>query len=186
VFYDSLTYYYQKSPDKLRAVFEQHGVGGGNLAAVMNAGQKYQASLTSIDTEEESIAFAKYGAKPTAGNGRLPTIVNGGKFSDTVKAGDPVVPVQQKLRNLNPGQSLASELAKDGSVGRYHGKMTAALAAHKQDLRKSVGNASLKNLSDWVDTEVAPTVKEVVQAPVVNSPERPTAIQAAAAAQATR
>lgn len=157
-FHENLKFQNQRTPDKLRAVFEKHGVGKASLDAVMNAGIHYASDLAAIDESARAEILAKYGYK--GAHAAAAARIN----ADRGRAGTPEAPSKPLLLDLKPGQSLDEELKRDGTTARYFAQRRAALNQHRAALRQALGPTAAKNLEDWVDMEVAPNVREVVQA----------------------
>ena len=128
--------------------------------SVLTAGRDYLRQLAEIDQEARQEILTRFRPR----NAPPPPPVPGG--------GGP-----REAIELPHGTTLSQILEAEGFIQRLEERKQALLTAHRAQLEQLIGPIKLKRLEVYVETEIAPTMKEVTSATLIRSERNPEALQ---------
>jgi len=152
VFHDSLEFYSRESPSQVDEVFAARaGLTKSEVEVVMAAGRAYLQELAAVEQVARAQIEQRLESSRTSALS-MPTAVRPSERS----------PVSEALRSSTSqmGPDL-SALAQEGFFTRVEQQQKQVLAAHRQRITKAIGVDRLRKIDEWIQMEVAPSVKTV-------------------------
>jgi hypothetical protein len=135
------------------------GLTSEEAAIVVTAAQQYLAQFSSIDAATSAEIKARY--QPANLPANLPQMAQNAGLT----APPPSALIGGRMAD---GRTVHEAIVADGIPARVERQRDSALQAHHLQLRQTIGPQKFTALQDWVNSNVAPTIKsfDVVRPPV--------------------
>ena len=145
VFYDSLSYYAQRSPNKDGQILKENfSLTSSQASLLLNSGHAFLAELQRLDDEARAEANKRY------------------KYS-TVQSGPPQS--GNPRRRPGPSQKSPRERAlEDGLYAKFEAQKNEVLTKHLLGLKVDIGAIKFSQVTKFLSESIAPSIKKLADA----------------------